>query len=140
MNRYPSVLFLFLVASLLSLTTALAGELASQQDWNVKMLREGDCFDEGESISVNAFLHPSRHGARISDHRSWRARGLSASTAELSEDDSAKRLVRFMFNPQEYRKKTLFALFRGRLLCDASGSRGRVFQIESVSNIRIEAL
>lgn len=139
MNLLLCIRFFFLSLTLLPLTTVTADEPSIQRQWTVKALREIDCYELTEDITVRAFLHPSRHGVRISDHRSWRARGLSASTAEIQDNESAKILTEFIFDPQQYRSNTFSATFRGRLLCDTSGSGKKTFLVRSVSEVRIEA-
>jgi hypothetical protein len=137
-NLLLCVRFFVFSLTLLPLTTVSADEPSVQQ-WTVKMLRDSDCDELTEDITVRAFLHPSRHGARISDYRSWRTRGLSASTAEIQDNESARILTKFIFDPQQYRSNTFSATFRGRLLCDTSESGNKTFLVRSVSDVRIEA-
>ena len=139
MNLLLCIRFFVFSLSLLLATTVTADEPPVQRQWTVKILRESDCSELTEDITVRAFLHPSRHGARISDYRSWRARGLSASAAEIQDNESARVLTEFIFDPQQYRSNTFSANFRGRLLCDVSGSGNKTFLVRSVSDVKVEA-
>ena len=88
-------------------------------------------------VAVFGYLHVSRHGSWISDDPGINGKGLPI---RLTDDDSAgrKRLLRYIYRPQENMSNTFSAVFTGITSCNEHGAP--VLHVRSVKHIEVRPI
>jgi hypothetical protein len=87
--------------------------------------------------SVIGYLHVSRHGSWLSDDPGINGRGLPIRLAAF-ESPERKRLVKYIYRPQENMHNTFSAVFSGTTSCN--DHHMPILEVHSVERIEVRPI
>jgi hypothetical protein len=85
-------------------------------------------------VYVFGYLHASRHGAWVSDDPGINGKGLPIQLAEFASQER-KRLLNYIYRPQENMSNTFSAVFTGTTSCNENGVP--VLRVQKVERIKL---
>lgn len=124
MNLHRALIILLILASATNVALATESNLTT-----IKEIRDQESCDPSSAVAVIAYLHSSRHGARISD-----GYGIAIEIASSLDPASNKDFFRYLYDPKLYMNNRFKARFVGHVSCDERGAHKFVVeQVESIS-------
>ena len=87
------------------------------------------------AVSLDAYLHGSRHGWWISDNADTSGAWLRVQFVTNSNSAGVAQALAFVRNPRDFRNNTFFARLSGSTKCDVHGSP--VLHVSAVGNIHV---
>jgi hypothetical protein len=121
---------LMILAAAFSSMAAMSSDMASV---NIKHIAESRPCKPGH-ISVFGYLHASRHGAWVSDDPGINGKGIPIRLAEFASPER-KRLLNYIYRPQENMSHTFSAVFTGPTSCNENGVP--VLRVQKIERIEI---